>query len=92
VLYSAHGEEIDYSKVKIVLSILPEDITMSDDEDAGLVCGHIINLIYKGDHYSYVVRTDDEEDFIVSDEYLWNMDDRVSLIIPEDKIEFSLKR
>jgi spermidine/putrescine transport system ATP-binding protein len=92
VLYSAHGEEIDYSKVKIVLSILPEDITMSDDEDAGLVCGHIINLIYKGDHYSYVVRTDDEEDFIVSDEDLWNMDDRVSLIIPEDKIEFSLKK
>ena len=52
----------------------------------------IINLIYKGDHYSYVVRTDNEEDFIVDDEYLWNMEDRVSLIIPEDKMKFSLKR
>jgi spermidine/putrescine transport system ATP-binding protein len=39
-----------------------------------------------------VVRTDIDEDFIVSDEYLWNMDDRVSLIIPEDKVTFTLKK
>ena len=38
------------------------------------------------------MRTDNEEDFIVDDEDLWNMDDRVSLIIPEDKMKFSLKR
>ena len=65
---------------------------MSDEEDAGIVNGQIINLLYKGDHYSYVVRTDDEEDFIVDDEDLWNMDDRVSLIIPQDKIKYSIKK
>lgn len=92
VLVDMHGDEIDTSKLKVIVSILPEDIEMSDDEDAGIVCGHIINLIYKGDHYSYVVRTDEEEDFIVDDEDLWNMDDRVSLIIPEDKIKYSLKK
>lgn len=92
VLVDMHGDEIDTSKLKVIVSILPEDIEMSDNEDAGIVCGHIINLIYKGDHYSYVVRTDEEEDFIVDDEYLWNMDDRVSLIIPEDKIKYSLKK
>lgn len=92
VLVDANGEAIDREKIKVIVSILPEDIDMSDDEEAGIICGHIINLIYKGDHYSYVVRTDNEEDFIVDDEYLWNMEDRVSLIIPEDKMKFSLKR
>ena len=65
---------------------------MSDNEEEGIVCGHIINLIYKGDHYSYVVRTDMDEDFIVNDEYPWNMDDYVSLVIPEEHIQFSIKK
>ena len=65
---------------------------MSDDKEAGLLCGHIINLIYKGDHYSYVVRTDEDEDFIVDDEYLWNMDDYVSLIIPKESFEYAVKK
>ena len=54
--------------------------------------GHIINLFFNGDHYSYVVRTDMDEDFIVNDEYLWNMDDYVSLVIPEEHIQFSIKK
>ena len=49
-------------------------------------------MIYKGDHYSYVVRTDEDEDFIVHDEDLWNMDDYVSLIIPVDRFQFSIKK
>lgn len=88
----AHGNEIDYGKIKVILTISPKDISMSDDEEAGITRGHIINLIYKGDHYSYVVRTDEELDFIVDDEDLWNMGDYVSLIIPKDKISFSLKK
>jgi spermidine/putrescine transport system ATP-binding protein len=92
VLVDAHGDEIDINKIKIIVSVKPDDIEMSDDLDAGIIKGHIINLIYKGDHYSYVVRTDDDEDFIVHDEYLWNMDDHVSLIIPKYKFRFALKR
>ena len=65
---------------------------MSDDKEAGLLCGHIINLIYKGDHYSYVVRTDEDEDFIVDDEDLWNMDDYVSLMIPKECFEYAVKK
>ncbi len=92
VLIDAHGDVIDYEKLKVVLAIKPRHISMSDNEEDGIVCGHIINLIYKGDHYSYVVRTDMDEDFIVNDEYLWNMDDYVSLIIPEEHIQFSIKK
>ena len=83
---------IDYEKLKVVLAIKPRHISMSNNEEEGIVCGHIINLIYKGDHYSYVVRTDMDEDFIVNDEYLWNMDDQVGLIMPVDKMKFTVKR
>ena len=76
----------------MIVTIKPRDIEMSDDLDAGLVVGKIINLIYKGDHYSYVVRTEYGHDLIVDDEYLWNMHDKVSLIMPEDKMQFALKK
>jgi spermidine/putrescine transport system ATP-binding protein len=92
VIIDSHGDEIDVDKIKIIVSVKPDDIEMSDDIEAGIMKGHIINLIYKGDHYSYVVRTDDDEDFIVHDEDLWNMDDYVSLIIPKEKFHFALKR
>lgn len=92
IMTDANGNEIDYSKIKVLLTISPKDIAMSDDEEEGITRGHIINLIYKGDHYSYVVRTDDETDIIVDDEDLWNMGDYVSLIIPKEKISFSLKK
>ncbi len=91
-LVDGNDNEIDTEKIKVIVTINPFDIEMSDDEEAGIVSGHIINLIYKGDHYSYVVRTDDEEDFIVNDEDLWNMDDRVSLIIPDESVSFALKK
>ena len=92
VLMDASGDAIDHERLKVILTIKPDDITMSDDQEEGIISGHIINLIYKGDHYSYVVRTENEEDFIVHDEYLWNMDDFVSLVIPKDKIHFELKK
>ncbi len=92
VLVDAHGDVIEPDRIKVIVSVKPDDITMSDDKEAGILRGHIINLIYKGDHYSYVVRTEEDEDFIVSDEYLWNMDDYVSLQIPKEKFHYALKK
>ena len=89
-----NGEVIDPEKIRITAAIEPQDIRMTDDVDSEdvLVQGVISNLIYKGDHYSYVINTDLGQDFIVDDEYLWNMDDRVGLILPVEKIRFSLKK
>ena len=88
VLVDENNEAVDTDKLKVMVSIQPYDIRMSDNVDEGLVSGHIINLIYKGDHYSYVIRTEYGHDLIVDDEYLWNMDDAVGLIMPEDKMKF----
>lgn len=92
VIYDAKGEILDREKIRILVSIQPGDIELSDNVEAGLVSGSIINMIYKGDHYSYVVRTEHGHDLIVNDEYLWNMDDQVGLIMPEDKMTFTLKK
>ena len=92
VLVDENNEAVDTDKLKVMVSIQPYDIRMSDNVDEGLVSGHIINLIYKGDHYSYVVRTEYGHDLIVDDEYLWNMDDAVGLVMPEDKMKFQLKK
>ena len=92
VLVDENNEAVDTAKLKVMVSIQPYDIRMSDNVEEGLVSGHIINLIYKGDHYSYVVRTEYGHDLIVDDEYLWNMDDAVGLVMPEDKMKFQLKK
>ena len=91
-LVDANGEPIDPVRTRIVAAIEPQDIKMTDHVEEGLVDGYISNLIYKGDHYSYVIRTELEQDFIVDDEYLWNMDDHVGLIMPVEKMNFRVKK
>ena len=93
-LLDEHGEVIDPDKIVVYAAIEPEDIRMTDntDDEQVLVEGVISNLIYKGDHYSYVINTDFGQDFIVNDEYLWNMDDKVGLILPLDKMNFTVKK
>jgi spermidine/putrescine transport system ATP-binding protein len=91
-LVDANGENVDLKRTKVIISIQPQDIKLTDDVEEGLVEGYISNLIYKGDHYSYVIHTDLEQDFIVDDEYLWNMDDHVGLIMPVTNMKFKVKR
>ncbi len=91
-LITAGGEKIDLTDVEVEVEIDTHDIEMSDDKSAGGVVGNIISMIYKGDHYRYIVRTEEnEEDYVLSCPDLWNTGDLVSLIIPKDKIKLKLK-
>ena len=73
-----------------------KDIEINDvntGEDEGGAVGNIVSIIYKGDHYQIIVRTDEnEEDFVCDTEYTWNENDRVSVSIPASKIKISLKQ
>ncbi|MGN0140881.1 MAG: ABC transporter ATP-binding protein [Roseburia sp.] len=89
ILVDSNGNEIYTAGVKVRVKVPVESVSMSDDTEAGGTCGHIISLIYKGDHYHYIVRTKSEEDIHLHDEYLWNENDYVSLIIPKDSIRLS---
>lgn len=83
------GNEIYTAGVRVTVKVPVGAVTMSDDTESEEICGHIVSLIYKGDHYHYIVRTKNDEDIHLHDEYLWNENDYVSLRIPKDRIELS---
>ncbi len=93
-LITATGEKLDLTGTEVKVEVGLYDIEISDDEDAGGTTGHIISIIYKGDHYRVIVRTgdsDEDEDFVFATEDLWNENDYVSVIIPREKIKLTLK-
>ena len=90
-LITAKGEKLDLTDVEVNVEVGLHDITMSDNLDEGGAKGHIISLIYKSEYYRYIVRTENEEDYVLACEDLWNENDLVSLIIPKEKIKLTLK-
>ena len=91
-LITATGERIDLTGTEVKIEVGLGDIEISDDAEAGGTTGHIISIIYKGDHYRLIVRTEEsEEDFVFMTNDLWNENDFVSVIIPKEKIKLSLK-
>lgn len=91
-LITAKGEKLDLTDTPVTVEVGLHDVTMSDNKDEGGAEGNIISMIYKGDHYRYIVRTKNEEDFVLDSEDTWNKNDHVSLIIPADKIKMTLKK
>ncbi len=92
VVVDAAGREVRVDDVRIEAYIAPTDMKLSDDAEEGLVAGNIVSFIYVDDHYTYTVRSKSEEDYVVYDADLWNQEDYVSLVIPEDKVAFRLVR
>ncbi len=87
-----NGRPIQVEDVRVEAYIAPSDIKLSDDAEEGLITGNIVSFIYVDDHYMYTVRTKSEEDYVVHDVDLWNQEDFVSLIIPEEKVSFRVVR
>ncbi len=90
-LITAKGDKLDLTGTEVNVEVGLHDITMSDNLEEGGAQGHIISLIYKSEYYRYIIRTENEEDYVLACEDLWNENDLVSLIIPKDKIRLSLK-
>ena len=87
------GEKIDLTDVDVKVEVGLKDIEIIDNDEDGNACGSIISIVYKGDHYQIIIRTDEEEeDFVCDTEYTWNENDRVSVKIPKEKIKLTLKQ
>lgn len=91
VLVDENNKEISIDNLEINVEVPFDAITISDDPNASDIHGNIISLIYIGDHYEIMVRTEDDEDFILSTPDLWNENDRVSVIIDLSKVHLSRK-
>ena len=92
-LIIAENEKIDLTDVDVTVEVGLEDIELSDNAEEGGARGHIVQLIYKGDHYQYIVRTEEnEEDFVLDSPDLWNENDYVSVKIKPENIRLRLKQ
>lgn len=85
------GKTYDLTDIDVVASVDMKDIEISDNLEEGNITGKIIQMVWKGDHYQIIVRTDEEEDFVVDTEWTWNEMDTVSVKINANKINLKLK-
>lgn len=83
-LLNETGAPIEVAGRETMVSFEPDTAELSDDADLGDVQGAIISFHYIGDHYSYTVRSESENDYVVDDEDLWNQGDWVSVALPEN--------
>lgn len=90
-LIGPDGQKYDLDDVDVTASVEFSAPQISDNEEEGQAIGHIISIIWVGDHYQVIVRTNDEEDFIVDTDDLWNEGDLVSVFIKPEDISIKLK-
>ena len=90
-LIGPDGKKYDLDDADVIAEIGLDAIELVDGFDNGNANGIIVSMIYKGDHYAVMVRTDEEEDFIVDTQYNWNEGDQVSIIVKPEHITLTLK-
>ncbi len=91
-LITADGQRIDLTDTPVKVEVPLDKVEIIDNEEDGNTSGEIISIIYKGDHYQVIIRTpEEEEDFVVDTEYLWNENDKVSVKIKPEDITLKLK-
>lgn len=91
-LVTATGEKLDLTDTDVIVEVGLKDIEISDNAEEGGAQGHIVSIIYKGDHYQLIVRTEEnEEDFVFDTEDLWNENDYVGVKIKPENIRLRLK-
>ena len=90
-LIGPDGKKYDLDDADVIANINFGDIEIVDGYDNGNVNGTVIETIYIGDHYSVLVRTADEEDFVVDTVDTWNEGDLVSVKVDPAKISITLK-
>ena len=90
-LIGPDGKKYDLDDADVIATIGFTDLEIVDGHDNGNANGVIVDTIYKGDHYSVLVRTAEEEDFIIDTVDTWNEGDLVSVKAPQEKIVLTLK-
>ncbi len=90
-LIAENGKKYDLDDADVIAEIGLSDIEIVDGYDNGNANGVVVSTIYIGDHYQVIVRTEQEEDFVVDTQYTWNEGDLVSVIVKPEKIALTLK-
>ncbi|MBQ7242725.1 MAG: ABC transporter ATP-binding protein [Bacilli bacterium] len=91
-LVGPDGKKYDLKNAPVVAEVPLDKVALSDDLSIGQTQGKIISAVWIGDHWQYIIRTDDDEDFVVNSPYTWNVYDLVSIQIEKADILLRLKK
>ena len=90
-LIGPDGKKYDLDDADVIAQFSFNDVEIIDGFDNGNVNGVVVDSIYIGDHYSVLVRTEEEEDYMVDTVDMWNDGDQVSVKVNPSKIVLTLK-
>ncbi|MCI7040407.1 MAG: ABC transporter ATP-binding protein [Candidatus Onthovivens sp.] len=84
----------DLNDADVVAEVSIEKVEIIDDLESKEVqaIGEIVDSVYKGDHYQLIVRTINEEDFVLTTPYTYNLNDKVGIHIKKEDIRLRLKK
>ncbi len=84
----------NFNDADVVAEVPLDKIEIIDDieSEKAIIVGEIVDSVYKGDHYQYIVRTENEEDFVCLSPYTYNLNDKVGVYIAKEDIKLRLKK
>ena len=83
-----------FNDADVVAEVDIKDVNLLDEitGDGVQATGEIVDAVYKGDHYQLIVRTANEEDFVLETQYTYNLNDKVGIHIDKENIRSRLKK
>ena len=90
-LIGPDGKKYDLDDADVIAEIDFNNIEIIDGYDNGNANGVIVSNVWIGDHYAVMVRTDEEEEFVIDTQDTWNEGDLVSIAVKPENISLTLK-
>jgi len=83
-----------FNDADVVAEIALDKIDIVDDLSSSecQAIGEIVDSVYKGDHYQYIIRTENDEDFVCITPYNYNLNDKVGVHVKPEDIKLRLKK
>ena len=84
----------NFNDADVVAEIALDKIDVIDniDSEECEAIGEIVDSIYVGDHYRYILRTENEEDFVFVSPYSYNLNDKLGISAKKEDIKLRLKK
>jgi spermidine/putrescine transport system ATP-binding protein len=90
-LIGPKNNKYNLKNLKVTAEIPFTDIELYGNDTPGQLEAKVISCIYKGDHYQVILRTEEEEDFIVDTEYQYDVGTKLTLKVDGTKIKLRLR-
>jgi spermidine/putrescine transport system ATP-binding protein len=90
-LIGPKNNKYNLKNLKVTAEIPFTDIELYGNDTPGQLEAKVISCIYKGDHYQVILRTEEEEDFIVDTDYQFDVGTKLTLKVDGSKIKLRLR-